>query len=241
MRKLITFDVWNTLLSIPAFYSEASAQLAEMLSKPREEVEEALRRAYRRVKSLRATGGIPTSGIVEHCVGLLAAELGCPRELVKRGFARAALSVDPRSLAYPDAEGALEVLTEGGFALAAVSNVTFWPGYLTRAILERVGLGRFLLAQIYADEAGALKPDPSVFEKALEALREAGVEAELVAHVGDDFREDFLGAISYGVTAVLIDRAGAFEEGGHLGGRGYVVRSLAKAAELLLELHKNRR
>ena len=236
MRLAVTFDVWNTLLSIQAFYGEAAIQLAELTSKPRSEVEEALRRAYRYVKGLRASGRIPVSGIVEHCVGLLAAELGCPHELVKRGFARAALSVEPAALAYPEAREALETLRGAGFALAAVSNVTFWPGYVTRLLLERAGLGGFFEAQAYADEVGALKPDPSIFEKALEAVKEAGVEAEHAAHVGDDFREDFLGAMSLGVAAILVDRAGALERGAHLGGRGYVVRDLSEAASLLTDL-----
>ena len=241
MRLAVTLDVWNTLLSIQAFYSEAAARLAALTSKPRGEVEEALRRAYRGVKGLRAAGRIPISGIVEHCVGLLAAELGCPRELVKRGFAQAALSVDPAALAYPEAREALETLRSEGFALAAVSNVTFWPGYVTRLLLERAGLGELLAAQVYADEAGALKPDPPIFEKTLEALKEAGVEAEHAAHVGDDFREDFLGAMAIGVKAVLVDRAGALERGAHLGGRGYVVRDLTEAARLIVEIARRQR
>jgi len=234
VRLAVTFDVWNTLLSIQAFYGEVAIQLAELTSKPKGDVEEALRRAYRRVKALRAAGRIPSSGIVEQCVGLLAAELKCPRELVKRGFARAALFVEPAALAYPEAGGALETLMSAGFALAAVSNVTFWPGYVTRLLLERAGLGGFFEAQVYADEAGALKPEPSIFESALEALKEAGVEAEHAVHVGDDFREDFLGAMSLGVKAILVDRAGALERGAHLGGRGYVVRDLSEAARLII-------
>lgn len=236
MHPAVTFDVWNTLLTTQVFHREAAARLAELTSKPRSEVEEALRRAYRRIKGLRAAGRIPASGIVEHCVGLLAAELGCPRELVKRGFARAALSVEPDALAYPDAREALEALRSEGFALALVSNVTFWPGYVTRLLLERTGLGGFFEAQVYADEAAALKPDPSVFEKTLEALKGAGVEAELIAHVGDDFREDFLGAMSAGIRAILVDREGALESGAHLGGRGYVTRDLSEAARLLINL-----
>ena len=241
MRLAVTFDVWNTLLSIQAFYGEAAIQLAELTLKPRSEVGEALRRAYRRVKGLRAAGKIPVSGIVEHCVGLLAAELGCPRELVKRGFVQAALSLEPAALAYPEVREALETLRGAGFALAAVSNVTFWPGYVTRLLLERAGLGGFFEAQVYADEVGALKPDPSIFERALESVKEAGVEAEHAAHVGDDFREDFLGAMSLGVAAILVDRAGALERGAHLGGRGYVVRDLSEATSLLIDLARRQR
>ena len=241
MKPAVTFDVWNTLLSIQAFYSETATRLAELTSRPRSEVEEALRRAYRRVKGLRAAGRIPVSGIVECCVSLLAAELGCPRELVKRGFVQAALSVEPSALAYPEAGGALETLRGAGFALAAVSNVTFWPGYVTRLLLERAGLGGFFEAQVYADEVGALKPDPSIFERALEAVKETGIEAEHAAHVGDDFREDFLGAMSLGVVAILVDRAGSLERGAHLGGRGYVVWDLSEAARLLADLaHRQR-
>ncbi len=45
MQQAVTIDVWNTLLAIQVFYSEAAARLAELTLKPRNEVEEALTEA----------------------------------------------------------------------------------------------------------------------------------------------------------------------------------------------------
>lgn len=70
--------------------------------------------------------------------------------------------------------------------------------------------------------------------RAQEGLREAGVEAEIAVHAGDDFREDFLGAMVAGLKGVLVDRWGRYEEGSYFQGRGCVIRRLTQLADLLM-------
>ena len=60
------------------------------------------------------------------------------------------------------------------------------------------------------------------------------IEAAILAHIGDDFREDFLGALNAGLVATLVDRRGSYERGEYFGERGYVVRDLREAAEIIL-------
>jgi putative hydrolase of the HAD superfamily len=51
--------------------------------------------------------------------------------------------------------------------------------------------------------AGARKPDPAIFARALEL---AGCEAAEALHVGDTAVEDVEGARAAGIPALLIDR-----------------------------------
>jgi len=229
----VSVDVWDTLIRLKAFYAELAASLSEVLGRERGAVEEALVRTRARVKELRARGAIDPRAIVEQCTSILAAELGCSADRVKRGVARAVAALEPSGLVYEDAAEALERLAGEGVPVVAVSNVIWWPGYITRVVIERAGLGGLLAAQVYADEIGALKPDPLAFQAAERALREEGYDARLALHAGDDFREDFLGAMSAGLVGVLVDRAGGFEEGSYFGGRGYIVRDLRELVRLV--------
>jgi HAD superfamily hydrolase (TIGR01509 family) len=53
--------------------------------------------------------------------------------------------------------------------------------------------------------AGARKPDPEIFRRALEL---AGCAPEEALHVGDTPEEDAAGARAAGITPLLIDRSG---------------------------------
>ena len=97
--------------------------------------------------------------------------------------------LDPASFAAPYVEalefaplpGALEAvraLRRRGLALAVVSN---WDVGLAEH-LDRLGIGALVDAVVTSAEAGAAKPDPAVFELALDRLR---VAAERTLHVGD--------------------------------------------------------
>lgn len=101
--------------------------------------------------------------------------------------------------AYPDAAPALRALREGGQRLVAVSN---WDCSLPR-VLDRVGLGEFLDGVVTSAAAGARKPDPAIFEAALEL---AGCGPDQALHVGDTREEDVEGARAAGIRALLIDR-----------------------------------
>jgi putative hydrolase of the HAD superfamily len=106
-----------------------------------------------------------------------------------------------RFSAYPDAAPALGALRDRGLRLVAVSN---WDCALPR-VLERCGLGELLDGTVTSAETGSRKPDPLIFERALEL---AGCEAAEVIHVGDTAEEDVVGARAAGIRPLLIDRDG---------------------------------
>jgi putative hydrolase of the HAD superfamily len=116
---------------------------------------------------------------------------------------------------YPDAIPALEDLRGRGLKLVCVSN---WDCSLG-TVLDRCGLAEHLDASVSSAEAGARKPDPAIFEAALEV---AGCAADEALHVGDTREEDLEGARAAGVRALLIDRDG----GGDLAGLGEVAERL---------------
>lgn len=137
------------------------------------------------------------------CAELLSSELGAA---VSVGELVAAV----RMGAYPDAEPALRGLRDRGLRLVVVSN---WDCSLGR-VLERCGLAELLDGAVSSAEAGSRKPDPAIFERALEL---AGCEADEALHVGDTPEEDVEGARAAGIRALLLDRDGSGGEIASLG------------------------
>jgi putative hydrolase of the HAD superfamily len=102
---------------------------------------------------------------------------------------------------FPDVLATLTRLRAEGLRLAVVSN------FDTRLVglLAGLGLTPFLDAVVPSTHAGAAKPDPGIFHRALAAL---GVAEAQALHAGDGVVEDVEGARAAGLCAVLIDRTG---------------------------------
>ncbi len=200
----VTFDVWSTLLDINALYRAAARAMAELTGRSEQEELQRLQRAYASVKAARRRGLIDEGDVVRSSTQIALGELGGLTEYdVYWVFARAANTVDVSALVLDGAVQALRELKEAGYKLAVVSNVVFWPGYLTRAVLDRAGLSGFFRVQVYADEVRCLKPHPRIFA---EALRLVGAEPSASAHVGDSPFEDLAGALASDMAGVLVDR-----------------------------------
>lgn len=110
------------------------------------------------------------------CVGIFLRELGSPLE--PHGFVDAFID----ALVFEPVRGAPEVLERlraNGLRLAVVAN---WdcalPGHL-----ERLGLDRLVDTVVTSARAGVPKPDPAIFEL---ALQELGVRPDRALHVGDE-------------------------------------------------------
>ena len=95
---------------------------------------------------------------------------------------------------------ALEALRAMGLQLTVVSNAN---GTLC-AHLERIGLDRYVDCVLDSWDLKVEKPDPRLFEIALER---SGARRESTIHVGDLYNIDVVGARSAGIRAVLIDEA----------------------------------
>ncbi len=99
-----------------------------------------------------------------------------------------------------DAVPVLTALRERGLAIGLLSN-THWPRAFHEEFLARDGLAELIDARLYSSELSHLKPHPSVFRAALDAV---GVDDPARAvFVGDRPLDDIHGAQQVGMRAVL--------------------------------------
>jgi putative hydrolase of the HAD superfamily len=96
-------------------------------------------------------------------------------------------------------------------------------------VLDQLGLSSYLDGVLTSAGAGARKPDPVIFDRALGLADATASEA---VHVGDSPSEDVAGARAAGIGAILIDRGCVQSPTGHpptpLGG----VRTIVTLQEL---------
>ncbi|GAC1315776.1 MAG: hypothetical protein NVSMB25_00240 [Thermoleophilaceae bacterium] len=146
-------------------------------------------------------GGDPDSleRLRDRCAAVLAQALGEPG--LDHATARRSMLAAIRFHAYPDAAPALEELRGRGLRLAVASN---WDSSLPE-VLARTGLAGLVDGAVSSAEAGAPKPDPTVFRAALELV---GCAPEQALHVGDSQLADVEGARAAGLEAILLRRAG---------------------------------
>jgi putative hydrolase of the HAD superfamily len=101
--------------------------------------------------------------------------------------------------AFPEARRVLEALRAGGLVVGVCSN---WDWDLDRA-LEASGLADLVDHQVTSARAGARKPNPHIFERALAAC---GVAAAEALFVGDSLTCDVQGPLRVGIPAVHVWR-----------------------------------
>jgi len=103
--------------------------------------------------------------------------------------------------AYEEVEPVLSALRSRGIRIGVVSNFdSRLPG-----ILHQLGLAQQFDAVVYSTIAGAVKPEPAIFHRALASL---DARAEESLHVGDGRVPDYEGARAAGMAALLVDRRG---------------------------------
>lgn len=127
--------------------------------------------------------------------------LGRPDEALARHLA--AYYVERRFAAcrpYEDAVPALQALG-CHYVLGVITNGNTYP--------ERCGLAGVFRVCVYSQEEGVSKPDPRLFEIALERV---GIEPAEALHVGDSLESDVAGARAAGLRAVWLNRDGAPNE-----------------------------
>jgi putative hydrolase of the HAD superfamily len=100
----------------------------------------------------------------------------------------------------PDAIAVLTELRSRGLRTALLSN-THWPRAFHEHFLERDGLAALIDARLYSSELDHMKPHPSVFLAALEAV--AVTDPANAVFVGDRPYDDISGARGVGMHTVL--------------------------------------
>ncbi|MFH1169132.1 MAG: HAD-IA family hydrolase [Chloroflexota bacterium] len=100
---------------------------------------------------------------------------------------------------FDDVLPALTELKRRGLVLGLISNV---DRDIT-SLLADVGLSGLLSVVVTSQNAGVNKPQPGIFQTALER---AGIQAAEAVYVGDQYRVDVGGAKGAGLKGVLLDR-----------------------------------
>jgi len=94
-----------------------------------------------------------------------------------------------------------EELRAMGLRMGLVSNTLSASGYL-REHFGREGILEYFDVTVFSAEFGTNKPDPAIFEHALDVM---AVPPARAWYVGDKPQRDICGAHSVGMTALLVD------------------------------------
>lgn len=100
---------------------------------------------------------------------------------------------------YPDVLPALEQWRRIGIQLGVLSNFDSRL-YL---VLKALKLEEFFTSITISTEVGAAKPDPKIFAI---ALQKHHCQPQDAWHIGDSLKEDYQGAKSAGLRAILLER-----------------------------------
>jgi len=100
---------------------------------------------------------------------------------------------------FDDALPTLKELKQQNFIIGLLSNFD----KDMNPIFHELSLEPYLDFAVTSKEVGADKPNPLIFQT---ALQRAGVDASEAVHVGDQYKIDVVGARGVGITPILIDR-----------------------------------
>ncbi len=228
--RAVSFDIWGTLLDLSKFYAVMSGKISSLCGRRQEEVYELLLRAYSEALSVRLGGGF--SRIIVDSAEFFSRRLGISAETLFQALVETVDDPEVSRLSYPDSAEAVAAVKAAGYPVAALGNVMFWPGMVTRYVLHRNGLLKHFDLTVFSDEVGLQKPSREIFEYVAGRL---GVSVGELVHVGDSPENDLAGALVSGAKAVLVRRdspVGVVR----LGRAAYVVDSLRRLPEVLEEL-----
>lgn len=100
---------------------------------------------------------------------------------------------------FDDVIPGFEQLQESGFRVAAISNMPMRGDEMC----DQIGLTGHVEFAVTSGDVGAEKPDPRIFNA---ALQKAGVDPSWAVMVGDSVSSDLRAAEAVGMNAILMDR-----------------------------------
>jgi putative hydrolase of the HAD superfamily len=212
----ILLDSFGTLVSM----EPPAPRLADALGVPLDAAERAFQAeiAYSVEHHVEGRDSNSLSLLRDRCASVIRDALGVPS--LEPASVREAMLDAIRFSAYPDAAPALSALRERDMRLVVASN---WDCSLPE-VLAQAGLAGLVDGVVSSAVVGAAKPEPALFEAALEL---AGSAPDRALHVGDSPSKDLAGAARAGIRAVFVDRAGAGAEAAPA-----AVATIASLAEL---------
>lgn len=206
--RWVLWDVKDTLLKVRASVGEQYCREAERmgLNLNHVEVDTAFRQTYRRYSNQFPNYGISQGlngqawwmGVVRDTFSQCRVQDPALLDAMAHNLYFNFSSADNWEI-FPDAKKALESCSSLGLKLGVVSNFDS----RLEAILHVCGLLPHFSFLVTSEEAGVAKPNPAIFEQ---ALQKCGVPAANVAHVGDHYVNDYVASRSVGINGILLDR-----------------------------------
>jgi putative hydrolase of the HAD superfamily len=132
-------------------------------------------------------------------------------EIVNEDLTQQLLKVFSDSSSYKlfdDVMPTLDQISSAGFRLGLISNFESW----LEEMLVELEVGHHFEPAIISGVEGVEKPDPAIYELALER---AGVSSKQAVHVGDSPELDMEPASSVGIRGILLDRADRYPQSEH--------------------------
>lgn len=203
--KAVTFDCWSTLLrdvdsgGARLRRGAALAALATRLGHPLEHdaAVAVIDRSWNvHVEVWRSGRLFGPEGAARWCLD----DLGLPAEAAHIEELAEAIAMGTLDVGTAEVEGAgrsLDALKRAGIPTALICDTGFTPSRCVREALRRHGLA--LDHYFFSDEVGVPKPDPAIFQAALDATGSAPADA---VHIGDLRRTDVAGARAAGMGAI---------------------------------------
>lgn len=223
--KIITFDAYNTLYAIKRPVMEQYCIVGKKYGIDANPKELTLRfpEVFNKIRSLYPLygkkSGITTDQWWENLIREVFKPLEIPQEMVRDILIR--FEGYEAYTVYPDVKEFLEKMRTKypDVILGIISNTD--P--IVLKLLENIGLKNYFDGNIYLSyDLEIKKPDPMIFQYAiadlfkrydlqkefgdLETFRKSG----LIWHVGDEEKNDLLGAHNAGINGVLVDRCNEF-------------------------------
>ncbi len=205
--EAVTFDFWNTLMwegpdALVASRMAALVGLVEEIGLPVDEP--ALRSAHQvAFERYQAAWRANRQFCVPDAVTVMAEQLGIGKEPKLLDLLAGAFDAAGDDVELHLAEGAedfLRRLDARGVRLSIVCDIGLTPSPVLRRHLTRRGLLDLFGSWAFSDEIGCYKPEPRIFEHALDGL--GGVSPGRAAHIGDRRRTDVAGARALGMLSV---------------------------------------
>ncbi|MBQ3880204.1 MAG: HAD family hydrolase [Oscillospiraceae bacterium] len=225
MKKLLIFDAFGTLLSTGTGSVDACRKI---LAKQEKAIDPAAFyarwKAYNRERKAAcpALGFLNEEAIFTESLGLLYREFGIDQPY--REDVRIMLASFTGRGIFPDVCGALAAL-RGKYRMV-IGSVTD-----TAPLLENLAANGLSFDAVYTSESlRCYKPDPAFYRMILE--RE-GIAAQDAVFIGDSIEEDVLAPMREGITGVLLDRKGTYQEKDASGKPDLVIRSLTALCNIL--------
>jgi len=146
-----------------------------------------------------AGGNMTIDKVIKQALSLCSVQIG--RDFVDDWFkALGERTIDLED----DIVDTLEYLQQKKYDMVVLSN---FNGHVQRARAHNAGILKYFTA-IYGSDMCKMKPHPSSYQLAI-----GQYPKEACVMVGDNIREDYMGAISFGMNAIFLDRKGQHETG----------------------------